>query len=100
MKQLLLTALLVGAMPAVFAQTGTSEPVTASNNARNDEAGEPLSDRNCLRETGSRIVARQNAKGQKRCTGMPGHAYTREDLDRTGQINTADALRTLDASVY
>ena len=45
-------------------------------------------------------MARQNAKGQKRCNAMAGRAYTREDLDRTGQINIADALRTLDASVH
>ena len=100
MKRLLLTALLLGVVPVAFAQAVPPEPPTAPADAGAEEAKEPLSDRFCLRETGSRIVARQNANGQKRCNAMAGRAYTREDLDRTGQINIADALRTLDASVH
>ncbi len=63
---------------------------------------DPLSDRHCLRETGSRIVAQNNRKAGKadqRCVAMPGRAYTREDLERTGHIDIADALRTLDPAI-
>lgn len=100
MKRLLLTALLAGVVPAVLAQAAPAEPAAAPATQVADATQEPLSDRYCLRETGSRIVARQNAKGQKRCNAMAGRAYTREDLDRTGQVNIADALRMLDPAVH
>lgn len=100
MKRLLLTALLAGVVPAAFAQAAPAEPTAPPATQVADATQEPLSERYCLRETGSRIVARQNAKGQKRCNAMPGRAYTRDDLDRTGQVNIADALRMLDSSVH
>lgn len=100
MKRLLLTALLAGVVPVAFAQAAPEAPVAAPAASLADSAKTPLSESYCLRETGSRIVARQNAKGQKRCNGMPGRAYTREDLDRTGQVDIADALRMLDPAVH
>jgi hypothetical protein len=50
-------------------------------------------DPNCLTATGSRIVT-QNSQ----CRGF-GRAYSSEDLDRTGQTSTADALALLDPSI-
>lgn len=100
MKRLLLTALLAGVVPAALAQAAPAEPAAAPPTQVANTTEEPLSERYCLRETGSRIVAHQNAKGQKRCNGMPGRAYTREDIERTGQINIADALRMLDPAVH
>lgn len=100
MKHLLLTALLAGVVPAALAQAAPAEPAAAPATQVADATPESLSERYCLRETGSRIVARHNAKGQKRCNAMPGRAYTREDLDRTGQVNIADALRTLDPAIH
>lgn len=55
----------------------------------------PLSDKNCVRETGTRIAARDGK--QERC--MPGRVYSKDDIDRTGQTNLADALRTLDPAI-
>lgn len=100
MKQLLLTALLAGVVPAAFAQAASPEPDAVPATQVAEASTQPVSERHCLRETGSRIVARQNAKGQKRCNAMPGRAYTRDDLNRTGQVNIADALRMLDPAVY
>lgn len=100
MKRLLLTALLAGVVPAALVQAAPAEPAAAPATEVADATKEPLSERYCLRETGSRIVAHRNAKGQKRCNGLPGRAYTREDLDRTGQVNIADALRMLDPAVH
>jgi hypothetical protein len=53
------------------------------------------SDRYCLRETGSHIVSKQ----RKSCVNASGRAYSREDIDRTGAVDLADALRRLDPSV-
>ena len=52
-------------------------------------------DRNCLRETGSHIVSRH----KKSCVSASGSSYSREDIDRTGTTDLADALRHLDTSV-
>lgn len=100
MKRLLMTALLAGAMPAALAQTATTERVAAPVTQSVDAKQALLSEGSCLRETGSRVVARDNAKGQKRCNDLPGRAYTREDLNHTGQVTIADALRTLDPAIH
>lgn len=100
MKRLLMTALLASAMPMVFAQTAPAEADVAPSAQSAGAAAQPkLSERHCLRETGSHVVARHDAKAPKPCNGLPGRAYTREDLDRTGHLNIADALRTLDPAV-
>jgi len=52
----------------------------------------------CLRHTGSRITPRPNRKGQ-RCISAHGRAYSREDIQQTGEVDIADALRRLDVSV-
>lgn len=55
-----------------------------------------VDDRICLRETGTRIQ-RRDRKDQ--CVNANGRSYTREDLDRTGDVNLADALRRLDPAI-
>lgn len=100
MKRVLMTVLFAAVMPAALAQTAAAPPEAAPAAQPGEATQTPLSERYCLRDTGSRIVARQNAKGQKQCNGLPGRVYTREDLDRTGHLNIADALRTLDPAVH
>lgn len=79
--------------PAPAAETAS--PADAAPAA--DAAEQPrLSEANCVRATGSRITKRD---GKPRCTGQPGRAYTREDIERTGHLNLSDALRTLDPAV-
>jgi hypothetical protein len=63
-------------------------------------------DRHCLRHTGSRITASRATasrtgarKHDRRCAPAFGRVWTREDLERTGRIDIADALRTLDPSI-
>ena len=74
----------------------------------------PQIDRNCLRQTGSRLVARYNNprygstgtardssdKRGQRCVAANGRVYSREDIERTGEIDLADALRKLDPAIY
>ncbi len=45
----------------------------------------------CVRETGSRIP------NEGRCE--PGRSYSRDEIERTGQMSTGEALRTLDPAV-
>ncbi len=61
-------------------------------------------DRRCLKYTGSRTTAdatpqtkeRRSVHERRRCAMATGTVYTKEDLDRTGEVDVADALRRLD----
>ena len=75
-------------------------PAGASVASLDDERA----DRYCLRATGSRIVVRDRATGEvqdfdKRCLALGGRVYSREDIERTGEVNLADALRKLDPAI-
>ena len=64
--------------------------------AQVDLAAQRDADRNCLRYTGTRIVAR--SRPARDCVAQHGNVYTRDDLDRTGEVDMARALRKLDTS--
>lgn len=49
----------------------------------------------CLKYTGSRI---RPPAGQ--CANTRGRVYSREDIERTGDVNLNDALRRLDPSLH
>ena len=69
-------------------------------------------DPNCLRYTGSLVVASQNQRNERQasgssdataqapaCNGSAGRSYTQDDLRRTGQSDIGQALQMLDPSV-
>jgi Ni/Co efflux regulator RcnB len=90
---------------SAFAQSQTSMPAQSSVAVSvQGQAGEvtvvsakddKTVDRKCMRETGSHIVR----KDKRACVNAPGDSYSREDIDRTGARDVADALRLLDPSV-
>jgi hypothetical protein len=53
------------------------------------------SDKYCVTETGSYIK-----KTNGECVAGPGRTYSREELERTGEIDNARALRDLDPSIH
>ena len=69
-------------------------------------------DPNCLRYTGSVIVAKQNLRNERAarqsgtaaeqpvCSDRMGRSYTQDDLRRTGATDISDALRRLDPSIH
>lgn len=77
-----------------------STTTTTAQPAPRDEVANKgdVSDRGCLKETGSRLPPRPDSKGRK-CINATGRAYTRDDLDSTGAIDLKDALRRLDPAV-
>lgn len=91
---LLLAAPVFAAEPAI---TDPAPPAAeAERDARASAEREPESaDRHCLKETGTRIRPRSGP----RCSAYAGRVYTRDDLDRTGQVDIVSALRMLDPSV-
>ena len=96
-----------GSAPAPAAAAEQAAGATFDEADQRAEDRQLLSDRNCLRQTGSRIVARANRQAdelkdptRRRCAPVSGRSYDRDDLDRTGQTNVADALRMFDPSVH
>jgi hypothetical protein len=85
----------LGLGPALFAQDAPAGATSAGQTATTTSAG-PLKpgDRNCLRSTGSLIPA-----GKRACLPVTGRSYSREEILRTGEPDTANALRELDPSV-
>lgn len=98
MKRLMIS--LLGAFAfAAAAQTPTpaETPVQdAAITAHAEATDKNVPDRLCLKQTGTRIPARSTRSNQ-RCTAI-GRSYSRSDIDGTGEVDLADALRKLDTS--
>lgn len=86
----------VSATPEPAPQAAPAGQDATDQNASSDKAA--LSDRDCLRHTGSRLI-RRDAKGDG-CANATGRAYTREELDRTGGRDLAQSLRLLDPAIH
>jgi hypothetical protein len=106
MKKILFPVMLTLCIGSAFAQSGS---VTTSDEKGNVEAvtraqteAEKSADAFCLRETGShlRAITKSHNERAVECAGAPGRSYSREDIERTGSISTADALRRLDPSIH
>lgn len=81
------------AQDAAASRDATAHEGAAQADARDEKRA---SNTHCLRETGTRIAPRD---GKGRCLPHAGRSYSKDDLDRTGEINLADALRRLDPAV-
>lgn len=106
MKRLMLaTALSAFAFVAAAQTPNPQAPVetaaqpAAQADARVDAQAQPakkkLSDARCLRQTGSRI----QSKSKQDCAAY-GRSYSRDDLNGTGEVDVASALRKLDPAVH
>jgi hypothetical protein len=116
MKRLLLAAALSLSAFAAFAQTAAVDArVQAGANAtaldsadaqvqtqaqvqadsKSAAATKNRYDPNCVSQTGTRLQPRHRSN----CIAN-GRSYTREDLDRTGQVDVGEALRKLDPRLY
>lgn len=84
------------------ADTRTSTETTVERDARRD----------CMRYTGSHILARRSERNaasadaeaigeldRDECISANGRVYSRDDLMRTGETDIADALRRLDPAI-
>lgn len=84
LKPLLIATVAAGLLAACA--TPQSRPDLASRTAGPRQ--------NCL-TTGTRIALKE---GQ--CVSAAGRVYTKDDLDQTGAITTAEALQRLDPALY
>ena len=116
MKTPLLTLLLLAVPAIAFAQSAEPVPVAdASEQAAtlDPEARANLdARRDCLRYTGSLITSSHNERRARAdaaektgeldrddCIAANGRVYSRDDLQRTGELDIADALRKLDPAI-
>jgi hypothetical protein len=84
----MLKALWIGGAVAVLAGCATAQaPLDVAS-----RTATPARKLDCL-TTGTRIALKE---GQ--CALVPGRAYSQDDLERTGSIDTSEALRRLDPS--
>ena len=81
---------------AQFESDEQAAEATEDKRARADAEVE----RDCLRHTGTHITTRTLDETGKDCVTANGRVYSREEIQRTGQTNIADALRMLDTSVF
>lgn len=110
MTRFLFAALLAASCGVAAAQTVTVSRDTGETETMQTSVAETAPAqteepaRTCLRSTGSRIVASRNLRAEKDrkpqgCAVAAGRVYTAEDLDRSGHMNLAEALRSLDTSI-
>lgn len=101
-QRMLLACLLSGVAATAIAQTAlTAHP--EPTDLRTAEGADSHSF--CVQETGSRIHRlRQTPSNSTRpvdcATSYPGRSYSRRDIERTGELDIAQALRKLDPSIH
>lgn len=103
---LLAVALCAGGLSSAMAQQPAAAPApvepqaAGSRPAPDRDADQDLapSERHCLRHTGTRLRLRD--EGPRRCSPGMGRVWTRRDLESTGQVDIAQALRMLDVSIH
>lgn len=112
MKRLLLASLFAGFAFAASAQSvGTTTQPTVQDDLHSDVATRDVRDHTCLRETGSLITTAQNQRALRRARAQHdatvdvrcasfGRAYTHDEIQRSGAIDLADALRQLDPAIH
>jgi hypothetical protein len=83
----MLKSILLVALVAIAAAACTTTPAN-----QYAESSAPAT-KYCL-TTGTRIVSKDDE-----CSSPAGRSYSKSDIDRTGALTTADALRTLDPSI-
>ena len=108
MKRLMIPCLFAAGLLGITAcatpqhKAGSAQMPAAASVASSDD--ERMADRYCVRATGSHIVARDSRSQKvdefdKGCLAVGGRVYTRDDIDRTGEMSLKDALRKLDPSI-
>jgi len=80
--------------PSLWAQDAAVGAVPVQQHASRTSGPLKPGDRNCLRSTGSHIPPKKGG-----CLPVNGRSYTREELRRTGEPDTARALSKLDPSI-
>src|SRR4051812_27742576 len=104
-NKILVSLLLAACITSAYAQADNTN-ANAGDKARSEApmtAEQKSAEAFCLRQTGSHLrslTAKPHNDRAVECANAPGRVYTREDMERTGAIDTKDAIRRLDPSVH
>jgi hypothetical protein len=74
--------------------TSSTQKSAADSRAANLKSA-AATDTHCVADTASRI----KRTADKPCGATPGTTYTQQDLETTGRLNTAEALKQLDPRI-
>ena len=92
---------------AAFAQSDTpangDEKIKVEASDADRAAANDAADKFCLRQTGSHLhaIVKDGRKDSAvQCVNAPGRSYSRAEIERTGALTTAEALRRLDPSIH
>ena len=93
MTRTLLLGMLVAVATFGCATTTRNSPADTRAARNSLESSAERVDPMCVRDTGSRI---KRTGDYKPCVAQPGTTYTQDQLDQTGRLDVAEALRYLD----
>lgn len=109
MTRLMMTSVCVAALIGISAcampqhRAGSAAPGMACQGMACHGMGQI--DRYCVKHTGTRLIVEDDRADKTRtfrnaCVDAGGRVYTREQIESTGEVDLADALRKLDPSIY
>lgn len=97
MNRLMIASLCTTGLLGVLACA--TQPTDGNARGSASAAAVPKDARYCLRHTGTRIDLRRLDGFDQDCVAGGGRVYTRADLERTGEVDIAEALRKLDPAI-
>jgi hypothetical protein len=109
MNKLVMPILLALCVGTAFAQSETAtttdpNSTTVVTATPEQKDAQKQADMFCLRETGTHLKQITTTKSHDRAvecaTSSPGRTYSREDIERTGALTVAEALRRLDPAIH
>ena len=80
---------------AAFGCATSTAPKSAADSRAANLKSAPAADAHCVADTASRI----KRTADKPCGATPGTTYTQQELENTGRIDTAEALKQLDPRI-
>lgn len=104
MTRLLFASAVLALSGSAFAQDTTmAAQAHPANTVQAEAQADAEVDRFCISDTGTRIKKRaervESDTAGKACVAAGGRVYTRGDIQGTGRVDLADALRALDPSI-
>jgi hypothetical protein len=92
-------AIVIAAFAAVSAGCATSSSPSDAARIAADTSKASSLDRACVSHTGTRIRPAKGEEAKVVNCAQPGSTYSKEQLEQTGEIDTARALQKLDPRI-
>ncbi len=80
---------------ATFGCATTQNPAVADSRTASNSPDKSAAGPYCVRDTGTYIKRKDDAP----CRNQAGRSYSQQELESTGKLSTADALRQVDPTI-